>query len=82
MPGYMAEPGGCHGRAGVSNADDLEKQLAAGMRKVLQWSARPPTVLVPFGTARIGDCMVAPFFNANTPADIDFVRSVVAGAAP
>ena len=62
-------------------ADDLEAQLAAGVRKVLAWTDRHGTVPVPFPFVRAGKVELDPFFNANTPEDLDALRSALAEAA-
>jgi molybdopterin-guanine dinucleotide biosynthesis protein A len=64
----------------VALADDLEMQLAQGVRKVLQWTDRHGTVPVAFPMARIGDGKVDPFFNANTPQEMDTLRALLTGA--
>jgi molybdenum cofactor guanylyltransferase len=77
--------GGLHPVIGlwpVALADDLEAQLAAGVRKVLHWTDRHGTVPVPFGTVRVGEADLDPFFNANTPEELDRLRAVMARAAP
>jgi molybdopterin-guanine dinucleotide biosynthesis protein A len=66
----------------VALADDLEAQLAAGIRKVLAWTDRHGTVPVPFAMLQMGGVELDPFFNANTPQELDALRAVLAGAAP
>jgi molybdenum cofactor guanylyltransferase len=58
-------------------ADDLEQQLAGGVRKVLHWTDRHGTVPVPFPMARAGGLEVDPFFNANTPRELDQLRAAL-----
>jgi molybdopterin-guanine dinucleotide biosynthesis protein A len=58
-------------------ADDLEDQLAAGLRKVLHWTGRHDSITVEFPPVEIGGRTVDPFFNANTPEDLDEVRSLL-----
>lgn len=65
----------------VSLASDLEQQLTDGSRKVLDWSGRHAWVPVAFDPVTIGGHVVDPFFNANTPAELDFVRRVLAEAS-
>lgn len=75
--------GGLHPAIGlwsVALADDLEQQLGAGVRKVLQWTDQQGAVAVPFDPTKIGSQVIDPFFNANTPDDIETVRSTLAGA--
>jgi molybdopterin-guanine dinucleotide biosynthesis protein A len=62
----------------VALADDLERQLTGGVRKVLEWIAQHDTVAVDFEPVKIGDRLIDPFFNANTPVDIETVRAVLA----
>jgi molybdopterin-guanine dinucleotide biosynthesis protein A len=62
----------------VALADDLERDLMGGARKVLQWIDRHDMVAVSFDLVKIGDRIIDPFFNANTPADIQTVRAVLA----
>jgi molybdopterin-guanine dinucleotide biosynthesis protein A len=66
----------------VALADDLEAQLAAGVRKVLAWTDRHGTVPVPFATVRMGGAELDPFFNANTPQELETLRAMLAGATP
>ena len=65
----------------VTLADDLEKSLQQGVRKVLHWTDRHGTVAADFPLARIGDFEVDPFFNANTPAELEKLRALLARAA-
>ena len=65
----------------VALADDLEAQLAAGIRKVLHWTDRHGTVPVPFPFARLSGVEIDPFFNANTPQELDRLRALMAQAA-
>jgi molybdopterin-guanine dinucleotide biosynthesis protein A len=66
----------------VALADDLETQLAAGVRKVLDWTGRHGTVAVPFAMLGLGGSEIDPFFNANTPQDLERLRAILAGAPP
>jgi molybdopterin-guanine dinucleotide biosynthesis protein A len=71
----------------VALADDLEAQLAAGVRKVLAWTDRHGTVPVPFPFVRLAGtgadgAEIDPFFNANTPEELERLRTALAGAAP
>ena len=63
-------------------ADDLERQLNAGVRKVLQWTDLHDTVSVVFEPVNIGGRMIDPFFNANTPEDVEIVRAVLGTTSP
>ena len=66
----------------VALADDLEAQLAGGVRKVLHWTDRHGTLPVPFPMARIGGVDIDPFFNANTPEELAQLRAMLAEAGP
>jgi molybdopterin-guanine dinucleotide biosynthesis protein A len=66
----------------VALADDLEAQLRAGVRKVLHWTDRHGTVPVPFAPARVCGIDIDPFFNANTPQELDQLRAMLAKCAP
>ncbi|NJO23541.1 MAG: molybdenum cofactor guanylyltransferase MobA [Sphingomonadales bacterium] len=65
----------------VEFADDLEHALEGGVRKVLHWTERHGTVGVDFPMVRIGGIEVDPFFNANTPQELDALRTMLAKAA-
>ncbi len=61
----------------VALADDLEAALAGGVRKVLAWTDRHGTVPVAFAPTLIRDRAVDPFFNANTPEELDIARALL-----
>ncbi|HZA01229.1 MAG TPA: molybdenum cofactor guanylyltransferase MobA [Hyphomicrobiaceae bacterium] len=61
----------------VALADDLECALEAGARKVLQWTDRHGTVLVDFPFLRFHGRLIDPFFNANTPEELDEARALI-----
>lgn len=63
-------------------ADDLEQALRQGVRKVLHWTDRHGTAAADFPPMRIGSAEVDPFFNANTPEELDRLRALLAEAAP
>jgi molybdopterin-guanine dinucleotide biosynthesis protein A len=65
----------------VALADDLEQQLGAGVRKVLHWTDRHGTVPVPFAPMRVCGLDIDPFFNANTPQELDQLRAMLAKRA-
>ena len=65
----------------VALADDLEEQLRSGVRKVLHWTDRHGTVPVPFQPTRVCGLDIDPFFNANTPQELDQLRSMLAKKA-
>lgn len=64
----------------VAHAEDLAAELKAGVRKVLRWTDRHGTVPVDFSFLRIGDRMVDPFFNANTPEELAEAAALIAAA--
>lgn len=66
----------------VALADDLEASLLAGLRKVLAWTDRHGTTAVDFEFAALGDRLVDPFFNANTPEDLAEARALLAAHVP
>jgi molybdopterin-guanine dinucleotide biosynthesis protein A len=66
----------------VALAEDLETQLAAGVRKVLTWTDRHGTMPVPFPLAQVGGVDLDPFFNANTPQELADLRALLARTAP
>jgi molybdenum cofactor guanylyltransferase len=66
----------------VALADDLEAQLAGGVRKVLHWTDRHGTVPVAFPMVRMCGIEIDPFFNANTPPELDALRAMLAKSAP
>jgi molybdopterin-guanine dinucleotide biosynthesis protein A len=62
----------------VALAADLEAALAGGVRKVLDWTGRHGTVPVDFAPTRLAGVEIDPFFNANTPADLEALRARMA----
>jgi molybdenum cofactor guanylyltransferase len=64
----------------VALAGDLEDQLQKGVRKVLDWSDRHGTVAVDFPHQQLAGLPVDPFFNANTPAELDHLRRLLAAS--
>ena len=62
----------------VAHADDLETALRAGTRKVLRWTDTHGTLPVDFDFLTIAGEQVDPFFNANTPAELDGARRLMA----
>jgi molybdopterin-guanine dinucleotide biosynthesis protein A len=66
----------------VALADDLEAALGAGVRKVLDWTCRHVMRAVDFAPVVIGGARVDPFFNANTPEELDEARRLLAWKAP
>lgn len=65
----------------VALAHDLEEQLGRGVRKVLNWTDRHGTVPVPFRPTRVCGLDIDPFFNANTPQELDQLRAMLAKKA-
>ncbi len=61
----------------VALADDLETALRGGLRKVLHWTDRHGTVPVDFAFVSIRGSVVDPFFNANTPEELDELRRLL-----
>lgn len=66
----------------VALADDLEAALAQGLRKVLAWTDRHGMVAVPFGMIGAGSRSIDPFYNANTPQDLDALRAMLEDPQP
>jgi molybdopterin-guanine dinucleotide biosynthesis protein A len=64
----------------VALADDLEAELSAGVRKVLRWTDKHGTVPVDFSPVAIGGESVDPFFNANTPEELELAGRVLGAA--
>jgi molybdopterin-guanine dinucleotide biosynthesis protein A len=62
----------------VALADDLETAVRdEGLRKVLAWTDRHGVVAVDFEPLRIGGERIDPFFNANTPDEMDEARRLI-----
>ena len=61
----------------VALADDLERALTAGTRKILAWTDSHDTVLVTFAHFQAGDRAVDPFFNANRPQDLAEAEAIL-----
>jgi molybdopterin-guanine dinucleotide biosynthesis protein A len=66
----------------VALADDLEEQLNAGVRKVLHWTGRHASVVVDFPFLCFNGRKVDPFFNANTPEELDEARDLIESRSP
>lgn len=62
----------------IDLADDLEAALTEGVRKVLAWTDRHGTLAVDFADEIVGGHRVDPFFNANTPAELEEARRLLA----
>lgn len=62
----------------IALADDLEAALRGGTRKVLAWTDGHGTCAADFPLVEIGAERVDPFFNANTPDDIEEAQRLLA----
>jgi len=62
----------------VDLADDLEIALESGLRKVLAWTDRHGTLGVDFEAELVNGRPVDPFFNANTPLELEEARQILA----
>jgi molybdenum cofactor guanylyltransferase len=62
----------------VHLADDLELQLKNGVRKVLAWTDRHGTKIEEFALRMVAGRTIDPFFNANTPQELDEARALLA----
>lgn len=61
----------------VALADDLEAALTEGVRKVLHWTDRHGSVAVDFPLVEIRGRRLDPFFNANTPEELEEARLLI-----
>ena len=61
----------------VALADDLEAALRSGVRKVLAWTDRHGAAAVDFAMLDTAAGPVDPFFNANTPDELDEARRLL-----
>lgn len=66
----------------VALADDLEKAVGDGVRKVLHWTRNHAVHEVAFPPFEVGGTAVDPFFNANTPSDFAELEALIARDAP
>ena len=62
----------------VAHAADLEREVRAGMRKVLRWTDKHGTLPVDFPFIEAAGERIDPFFNANTPEELDEARRLLA----
>jgi molybdopterin-guanine dinucleotide biosynthesis protein A len=72
--------GGLHPVIGlwpVALAGPLETAIAIGVRKVLAFTDLYGTVSVPFPPLEIHGRRIDPFFNANTPEELDEARALL-----
>ncbi len=66
----------------VGLADDLQRWLAENQsRKVLHWVERHLNLSESFDEANLGGTRLDPFFNANTPEDIELANSLAGAMA-
>lgn len=75
-----SSPSGLHPVIGlwpVDLADDLAAALASGVRKVGLWAERHGTVHVAFAPTIVDGEAIDPFFNVNTPAELDEARRLL-----
>ena len=61
----------------IAKADDLEAALLSGERKVRAWAGRHRVAVAEFPLRATPDGSVDPFFNANTPEDMDLARRLL-----
>ncbi len=61
-------------------AEDLDKSLRTGTRKVLDWCDRHSTLFVEFPYMITGGYQLDPFFNTNKPEDLKEAENILAMA--
>lgn len=61
----------------IALANDLEGALGGGSRKVLEWADRHGAAVVNFPMHMTHVGAIDPFFNANTPAELDEARRLL-----
>jgi len=61
----------------VALISDLRSALETGTRKILDWTDRHTTLKVEFQKMDRPDGMIDPFFNANTPEDLERAARLV-----
>ena len=62
----------------VALADELADALRQGVRAVHRFAEAQRSAVVDFPLVEIGADMIDPFFNVNTPADLEKARSLLA----
>ena len=62
----------------VALAEDLQRQLDGGARKVMDWIGRHASTEVDFPPLRFHGRMIDPFFNVNTPEDLEDAAALIA----
>lgn len=66
----------------VGLADDLQRWLAENQsRKVLHWVERHPNLSESFDELNLNGTRLDPFFNANTPEDIELANTLAGAMA-
>ena len=61
----------------ISLADDLANAIATGTRKVLHWTDRHIHFTAEFELASLGGQLIDPFFNANTPQELEAAEQLL-----
>src|SRR5262249_7898713 len=61
----------------IALMQDLEAQLRAGVRKVLDWTGRHGTVAVAVPGQRFCGLSIDPFYNANTRQELGELRAML-----
>ena len=61
----------------IDLADDLQNALQNGTRKVMHWVENHPTETVNFPDITIGQHQLDPFFNTNTPENMQEARLIL-----
>jgi molybdopterin-guanine dinucleotide biosynthesis protein A len=77
MAGSNGEAHPVIGLWSIDLVDDLAAALGAGVRKVRAWADRHGAVTVDFPLLTAGQETIDPFFNANTPAELDEARRLL-----
>ena len=55
----------------------VQEELTLGKRKVLAFVDRHPNTQVQFGQIIVGTREIDPFFNANTPQDMEMAKGLI-----
>ncbi|MFV0295674.1 MAG: molybdenum cofactor guanylyltransferase MobA [Hyphomicrobiaceae bacterium] len=61
----------------IGLAEDLGRALDEGQRKVMTWATHCGALVVDFPLRRVAGHMIDPFYNANTPAELDEARRLL-----
>jgi molybdopterin-guanine dinucleotide biosynthesis protein A len=59
-------------------AADVERALHQGMRAMHRFAGAEASAVVDFPLLKAGEALVDPFFNVNTPADLETARALLA----